>query len=65
VRKYQTVIEDGASIGSNTVLVAPVKIGKDATTGAGTVVARGKDVAPGDIVVGVPAKSMRKKKRKK
>jgi bifunctional UDP-N-acetylglucosamine pyrophosphorylase/glucosamine-1-phosphate N-acetyltransferase len=64
VRKYQTVIEDGASIGSNTVLVAPVKVGKDAKTGAGAVVARGKDVAPGDVVAGVPARSMGKKKRK-
>ena len=65
VRKHQTVIEDGANIGSDTVLVAPVKIGKDATTGAGAVVARGKDVAPGDVVVGVPAKSLGKRKRKK
>ena len=33
--KWQTVIEDGASIGSDNVLVAPIRIGKDATTGAG------------------------------
>ncbi len=64
VRKHKTVIEDGASIGSDTVLVAPVRIGKDAKTGAGAVIASGEDVAPGDVVVGVPARSMSKRKRK-
>jgi len=64
VRKNRTVIEDGASIGSNTVLVAPVKVGKDGSTGAGAVVSRGKDVPPGETVAGVPAKPLRKKKRK-
>jgi len=64
VTKNQTIIEDGASIGSNTVLVAPVKVGKEAVTGAGAVVTRGKDVAPGEVVVGAPAKPLRKKKRK-
>ncbi len=34
--KHRTVIEDGASIGSNSQLVAPVTVGKDATIGAGT-----------------------------
>lgn len=38
--KSKTVIEDGASIGSNTVLVAPVEIGKKASIGAGTVVTK-------------------------
>lgn len=36
VNKYQTVIEDGAFVGSNTSLVAPVRIGVNATIGAGT-----------------------------
>lgn len=36
--KNKTVIKDGASIGSNSVLVAPVEIGKKANVGAGTVV---------------------------
>ena len=35
-KKHRTVIEDGASIGSNSQLVAPVTVGKDATIGAGT-----------------------------
>ena len=34
--KHQTVIEDGAFIGSDTQLVAPVRVGKNATIGAGT-----------------------------
>lgn len=58
--KSKTVIEDGAFTGSNTTLVAPVTVGKDAGTGAGSVVT--KDVPPEDIVAGVPARKMRKRK---
>jgi bifunctional UDP-N-acetylglucosamine pyrophosphorylase/glucosamine-1-phosphate N-acetyltransferase len=59
VNKHPTVIEDGVHIGSNSVLVAPVKIGKGAKTGAGAVVVRG-EVAPGAVVVGVPARPIQK-----
>jgi len=38
--KYTTVIEDGAFIGSNSALVAPVKIGRGATIGAGSTVTK-------------------------
>lgn len=38
VNKHRTEIGDGASIGSNTVLVAPVTVGKNATIGAGSVI---------------------------
>jgi bifunctional UDP-N-acetylglucosamine pyrophosphorylase/glucosamine-1-phosphate N-acetyltransferase len=55
-KKNVTVIKDRALIGSDTVLVAPVKIGKRAVTGAGCVVTKNKDVANGTVVVGVPAK---------
>jgi bifunctional UDP-N-acetylglucosamine pyrophosphorylase/glucosamine-1-phosphate N-acetyltransferase len=58
VHKHPTEIGEGAFIGSDTMLVAPVKIGKGARTGAGSVVNR--DVAPGDVVVGVPARPLRK-----
>lgn len=61
--KHATVIGDGVHIGSNTVLVAPVKIGKDATTGAGAIVLH--DVAAGDVVAGVPARSLRSKPQAK
>lgn len=57
-QKHPTEIGEGAFIGSDTMLVAPVKIGKGARTGAGSVVNR--DVAPGDVVVGVPARPLRK-----
>lgn len=45
--KYQTTIEDGAFIGSDTQLVAPVKVGKNAVVGAGSTIT--KD-APGDAL---------------
>jgi bifunctional UDP-N-acetylglucosamine pyrophosphorylase/glucosamine-1-phosphate N-acetyltransferase len=47
--KHQTVIEDGAFIGSDTMLVAPVKIGKNAVTGAGSAITR--DVPAGALAV--------------
>lgn len=61
VKKHPTVIEDGAQTGSNTVLVAPVRVGKGAKTGAGAVVAKG-EVAPGSVVAGVPARPLGKPK---
>jgi bifunctional UDP-N-acetylglucosamine pyrophosphorylase/glucosamine-1-phosphate N-acetyltransferase len=56
-RKHRTVIGKGAFIGSDTMLVAPVTIGDGARTGAGSVV--NKDVPPGAIAVGAPARIMR------
>jgi bifunctional UDP-N-acetylglucosamine pyrophosphorylase/glucosamine-1-phosphate N-acetyltransferase len=52
--KHQTVIGDGAFIGVDTMLRAPVTVGAGAKTGAGSVVTR--DVAPGKTVVGIPAR---------
>lgn len=52
--KYPTVIEDEAFIGSDTMLIAPVRVGRGAVTGAGAVV--NKDVPPGALAVGVPAR---------
>jgi bifunctional UDP-N-acetylglucosamine pyrophosphorylase/glucosamine-1-phosphate N-acetyltransferase len=59
--KHRTVIGDRASIGVDTMMVAPVTIGAGATTGAGSVVNR--DVAPGKKVVGVPARPIELKRR--
>jgi bifunctional UDP-N-acetylglucosamine pyrophosphorylase/glucosamine-1-phosphate N-acetyltransferase len=53
--KHRTVIGDGASIGSDTMLVAPVTVGAGARTAAGAVVTR--DVGPGELVMGVPART--------
>ena len=49
VNKHRTVVEDGAFIGSDTMLVAPVKIGKGATTAAGSTVT--KDVSSGALAI--------------
>jgi bifunctional UDP-N-acetylglucosamine pyrophosphorylase/glucosamine-1-phosphate N-acetyltransferase len=53
-RKTRTTIGDGAFIGVDTMIVAPREIGEGARTGAGAVVT--KDVPPGKLAVGVPAR---------
>ena len=63
VHKNQTEIGEGAFIGSDTMLVAPVKIGAHARTGAGAVVT--KDVEADTLVVGVPARPIKKLATKK
>ena len=52
--KLRTRIGEGAFIGVDTMLVAPVDVGEGAKTGAGAVVT--KDVPPGKLAVGVPAR---------
>ena len=52
-QKHSTVIEDQVKIGSDTMLVAPVRVGARSVTGAGSVVT--KDVPPDTLVAGVPA----------
>ena len=59
--KFKTEIGEGAFIGSDTMLVAPIKIGKGAKTGAGAVVTH--DVPDATVVVGVPAKPLAHKKK--
>jgi bifunctional UDP-N-acetylglucosamine pyrophosphorylase/glucosamine-1-phosphate N-acetyltransferase len=61
-RKYATVIADGVFIGSDSQLVAPVKIGKRAYVGAGTTVT--KDVPAGALVTSrVPQKNARRRNK--
>ncbi|MFN0138490.1 MAG: bifunctional UDP-N-acetylglucosamine diphosphorylase/glucosamine-1-phosphate N-acetyltransferase GlmU [Pyrinomonadaceae bacterium] len=55
--KHETQIGDNVRIGSDTMLIAPIAVGDGAVTGAGSVVT--KDVEPGDLVVGVPAKKIK------
>ena len=57
-RKYRTEIGDGAFIGSDTLLRAPVTVGERGVTGAGSVVT--KDVPPGGVAVGMPARVIRR-----
>ncbi len=55
--KNRTEIGDGAFVGVDTMLIAPVKVGKGARTGASSVVT--KDVPDGATVVGIPARVVR------
>jgi bifunctional UDP-N-acetylglucosamine pyrophosphorylase/glucosamine-1-phosphate N-acetyltransferase len=48
-RKHRTTIEDGVFVGSNTELVAPVTVGKDAVIGAGSTITH--DVPEGALAV--------------
>ena len=56
--KNTTRIADGAFIGSDSILVAPVTVGRGAITGAGCVVTKGKKIPAGSVVAGVPARLM-------
>jgi bifunctional UDP-N-acetylglucosamine pyrophosphorylase/glucosamine-1-phosphate N-acetyltransferase len=58
VSKNRTEVAANVFIGSDTMLVAPVKLGEGARTGAGAVVT--KDVPPYTLAVGVPARKIRK-----
>ena len=54
VHKHRTTIGEGVFLGVDTMLRAPVTLGDGAKTGAGAVVT--KDVPPGKLAVGVPAR---------
>lgn len=61
-KKHPTVIGEEVFIGSDTMLVAPVSLGDGARTGAGAIVTH--DVPADTLVVGVPARPIRKLERK-
>ena len=56
VRKHPTLLADGCKTGSNTVIVAPNKLGAGTMTGAGTVVLSGKPIPSHSLVCGVPGR---------
>ncbi len=60
-KKHATDIGENVFIGSDTMLVAPLKIGNGARTGAGAVVT--KNVAEDTLVVGMPARAIKKLER--
>jgi len=58
--KSRTIVEDDAAISSDTMLVAPVRVGAGAMTGAGSVVTH--DIPAGEVWVGVPARPRRRRR---
>ena len=63
VSKHRTTIGQGAFIGSDTMLVAPVRVGDGATTAAGSVVNR--DVPADTLAVGIPARIQPKRRSRR
>jgi bifunctional UDP-N-acetylglucosamine pyrophosphorylase/glucosamine-1-phosphate N-acetyltransferase len=61
MHKFPTEIGEDAFIGSDTMLVAPVKVGAGAKTGAGAVVTQ--DIPPHSLAVGVPARVIKELKK--
>ncbi|HTY45106.1 MAG TPA: NTP transferase domain-containing protein [Patescibacteria group bacterium] len=58
--KHITLVKDNAFIGSDTVLVSPVVVGRSAKTGAGSVVLKHTRIPDGMTAVGVPAKFLKR-----
>ncbi|HLZ28527.1 MAG TPA: bifunctional UDP-N-acetylglucosamine diphosphorylase/glucosamine-1-phosphate N-acetyltransferase GlmU [Chloroflexota bacterium] len=58
--KSQTLVEDDASLGSDTLLVAPVRVGAGAMTAAGAVVTH--DIPSGEVWIGAPARAHRRRR---
>ena len=55
LRRQGIIVEKGATIGANACIIVPAKIGKNSVVGAGSLVT--KDVPPGMVAIGTPAKS--------
>jgi len=62
-KKYKTKIDNNSFVGSNTSIVAPVKIGKNSMIGAGSVIT--KNVKPGTLALSRSAQKEIKKRKKK
>ncbi|MDP8212283.1 MAG: NTP transferase domain-containing protein [Candidatus Zapsychrus exili] len=60
--KHTTKIADGAFIGSDSILISPVNVGKNAITAAGSVVTKRKTIPENGIAIGVPARIIFKKR---
>lgn len=60
--KNRTVIGDNTFVGVGAILIAPVRIGKRALVGAGTVILKGHNIKDGATAVGVPARILEKRR---
>lgn len=58
--KHKTHIKKGAFIGCGSILIAPLRVGKNAITGAGAVVTKRTHVPNNAVVVGIPARIIKK-----
>lgn len=63
--KHKTTLHDHAQVGSGTIFVAPVTMGRGAKTGAGSVVIKGTRIQNKSVYAGVPAKELIRKTNKK
>ncbi len=63
-KKNRTVIEEEAFIGVGSIFVAPVRVGRGAVVGAGSVVTKGRDVPAGKTVVGIPARVLNNRRNR-
>ncbi len=63
VNKNKTIIEDEAFIGSDSILIAPVKVGRKATVAAGAVVTKGQEIPAQGLALGMPARIVTRRKR--
>ncbi|MEA3305970.1 MAG: sugar phosphate nucleotidyltransferase, partial [Candidatus Omnitrophota bacterium] len=61
-KKNKTVIKDKADIGSGTIFVAPVVVGKGAVTGAGSVLTKKTVVSDKAVFIGIPARLLRNRR---
>ncbi len=59
INKHKTILDDDVFIGSDTMLVAPLHIGKNSRTGAGSVIT--KDIPDDTLAYGVPARNKKSK----
>jgi bifunctional UDP-N-acetylglucosamine pyrophosphorylase/glucosamine-1-phosphate N-acetyltransferase len=60
-KKHQTHIGKKVLVGSDTIFVAPVRVGNGAKTGAGCVITSGSRIQKGQVVAGVPARPIKKR----
>jgi len=59
--KNRTIIEDGSFLGVGSILIAPSRVGRRSTVGAGCVVTKNFRVPRGTTVVGIPARVLKRK----